>query len=178
MATQASSGDGTKNTRHHPVSLVKQFFPCCQTHLSCQRWSNASCQAYGLARTQHPMRISLEFPTRLFEHEQPEDFQQLMDVINRSPTLLYTTGGPYISKPPPVYKPLRSPAAAEADAQTFESGATTQQRATTNHLNSEHNNRQHRRCTKTCHSRLTNGNSTNKLSHKTITSITKPNSCR
>ena len=41
------------------------------------------------------------------------------------------TGGPYISRPPPVYKPLRRSAAAESDTQTFESGETTQQRATT-----------------------------------------------
>ena len=75
MATQASSGDGIKNTKHHPVSLVKQFFTCCQTQQSFQRWNSASCQAYGLVKTQHPMRTSLEFPTRLFEHEQPEGFQ-------------------------------------------------------------------------------------------------------
>ena len=30
MATQASSEDGAKNTKHHTASLVKQFFTCCQ----------------------------------------------------------------------------------------------------------------------------------------------------
>ena len=49
-----------------------------------------------------------------------------MDVINRAPTLPYTTGGPYVSRPPLVYKPLRRPATAESDTQTFGSEAATQ----------------------------------------------------
>ena len=53
--------------------------------------------------------------------------KQLMDVINRAPTLPYTTGGPYVSRPPLVYKPLRRPATAEPDTQTFGSEATAQQ---------------------------------------------------
>ena len=67
--------DGIKNTKHHSVSLVKQFFTCCHTQQSFQRWNSASCQAYGLVKTQHPMKTSLEFPTRLFEHEQSQGFQ-------------------------------------------------------------------------------------------------------
>ena len=56
----------------------------------------------------------------------PEKYnKQLMDLINRSPTLPYTTGGPYVS--PLVYKPLRRPATTEPDTQTFGSEATTQQ---------------------------------------------------
>ena len=57
----------------------------------------------------------------------PEKYnKQLMDVINRSPTLPYTTGGPYVSRPPLVYKPLRRPAAAETDTQTFGSDTAQQ----------------------------------------------------
>ena len=57
----------------------------------------------------------------------PEKYnKQLMDVINRSQTLPYTTGGPYVSRPPLVYKPMRRPATAESDTQTFGSEAATQ----------------------------------------------------
>ena len=57
----------------------------------------------------------------------PEKYnKQLMDVINRSPTLPYTTGGPYVSKPPLVYKPMRRPATAETGTQAFGADTTQQ----------------------------------------------------
>ena len=118
MATQASSEDGIKNTKHHSVSLVKQFFTRCQTQRPFQRWNSALCQEYALAKTQHPMIRRLPAPEKYNK--------QLLDLINRSPTLPYTTGGPYVS--PLVYKkPLRRPATTEPDTQTFGSEATTQQ---------------------------------------------------
>ena len=145
MATQASSEDGTKNTKHHSVSLVKQFFTCCQNSTVIPKMEQRFMPGIWLGKDTTSNENLIGITNKVARARTirrlpaPEKYnKQLMDVINRSPTLPYTTGGPYVSRPPLVYKPLRRPAAAETDTQTFGSDTAQQpqlQSTTTNSIN-------------------------------------------
>ena len=63
-ATQATTDDGAKNTKHQSVSLVKQFFTCYQQQSTCQRWRQGSIQPSGWVRTPQQTRISLASATK------------------------------------------------------------------------------------------------------------------
>lgn len=56
MATPATTGDGTKSTKHHCASLEEQFSTSYLQHDNSQSSTTGSRHASGLAKTQQPMR--------------------------------------------------------------------------------------------------------------------------
>ena len=72
-ATPATTGDGTRSTKHQSASLVKQFFTCHQQQSTLQRWSHGSFQQTGWERTQQQAKTSSASPARSSKQERSDD---------------------------------------------------------------------------------------------------------
>ena len=79
MATQATTDDGVKNTKHQFANLVKPFFTCYQQQSIWQRWKQGS----GQVRTPQPIRTSLASATRWSKQGPSEDRSSQTTTTNK-----------------------------------------------------------------------------------------------